>query len=167
MKIVKENLKVILAIMITATICITGTVYATTRFNANEIGYSTTTVADALDSMYQTMFSNNYSETEKQVGTWIDGKPLYQKTYIDTLSSSSATQSISIGESYSVVNIYAVIFNDGVRILNGHFDGSNRFNAYIENSAIKLIRNNSSSWANKTVYVTLQYTKTTDPVPQN
>lgn len=107
--------------------------------------------------------ANMFSTDEKIVGRWIDGKPLYQKTYVDTLSSSSASQGIPIDSTYSVTNIYAIIFNDTVRILNGHFDGTNRFNVYInENNNITIIRNNSTSWSGKSVVITIQYTKTTD-----
>ena len=30
---------------------------------------------------------NNYSTSEQRIGTWINGKPLYRKTYVETLSS--------------------------------------------------------------------------------
>jgi len=79
---IKKNIKMILAIFITAIICITGSVYATIRIQASEISYDTTSVADALDSMYLTMFSNNYSLDEKVVGKWIDGRNVYQQTLV-------------------------------------------------------------------------------------
>ena len=76
----KTNLKIIVAVIVSVIISSGITAFAAIKFQANEIGYNTTSVADALDSLYQTQFSNNYSTEEKVIGKWIDGKPLYQKT---------------------------------------------------------------------------------------
>ncbi len=36
-------------------------------------------VEDALNSLYISKTADNYSETETKIGTWIDGRPVYQK----------------------------------------------------------------------------------------
>ncbi len=36
-------------------------------------------VQEALNSLYISKTSDNYSENETKVGTWIDGRPVYQK----------------------------------------------------------------------------------------
>lgn len=51
-KLIKNNLKVFVAILITAIICISGTVYAAIRMQADEIGYKDGTVEDALNDLY-------------------------------------------------------------------------------------------------------------------
>ena len=48
----KKNIKMILAIVITAIICISGTVYATTKYWASDVTYKNTTVDKALDELY-------------------------------------------------------------------------------------------------------------------
>ncbi len=48
----KKNIKMILAIVITAIICISGTVYATTKYLASDVTYKNTTVDKALDELY-------------------------------------------------------------------------------------------------------------------
>ena len=51
-KCIKSNLKVFIAIIVTAVICIGGTVLASVQFQANEVGYKNTTVDKALDDLY-------------------------------------------------------------------------------------------------------------------
>ena len=53
-KFVKNNHRVFIAIIITAIICITGSVYAAIRLQASEIGYKDGTVEDALNDLYTT-----------------------------------------------------------------------------------------------------------------
>ena len=36
-------------------------------------------IQEALNSLYISKTSDNYSENETKVGTWIDGRPVYQK----------------------------------------------------------------------------------------
>ena len=79
----KTNLKIIVAVIVSVIISSSITALAAIKFQANEIGYNTTSVADALDSLYQTQFSDNYSTEERVIGKWVNGKPLYQKTYYD------------------------------------------------------------------------------------
>ena len=53
-KFIKNNLKVFVSIILTAIICITGSVYAVIRIQADEIGYKDGTVEDALNNLYAT-----------------------------------------------------------------------------------------------------------------
>ena len=57
-KLIKNNLKVFVTIIITAIICITGSVYAAIIIQADEIGYKDGTVEDALNDLYTT--ANTY-----------------------------------------------------------------------------------------------------------
>lgn len=48
----KKNIKMILTIVITAIICISGTVYATTKYLASDVIYKDKTVEKALNELY-------------------------------------------------------------------------------------------------------------------
>lgn len=125
----------------------------------------------------------NYSTTEHIVGTWIDGKPLYQKTFISTAPTCStngteATSFISIGATISkIVNIFGTTqFSEGA-VASLDFVGAKTTDSNIprirvvayDNSASTssnrnkvAIGNNWTSFNGNAVLVTLQYTKTTD-----
>jgi len=165
----KKNLKIIVAIIITAIISCGITAFASIRFQANEIGYDTTTVADALDSLYQTQFSNNYSTTERVVGKWIDGKPLYQKTLEFTNITIGKTQS-NIG-SLSGLNIdYGNVIGVTTSENNQYYEGLGYFACWIRktdsNLGIKSLVSDSNITYSK-LWVTIQYTKTTDTASNN
>ena len=57
----KKNIKMILTIVITAIICISGTVYATTKYLASDVTYKNTTVENALNDLYFYKVNDNYS----------------------------------------------------------------------------------------------------------
>ena len=57
--------------------------------------------------------SNVYSTTEKRIGTWIDGKPLYQKTYIGVSLPSTADTYEPILDMTSL-NIESIIGLEGI-----------------------------------------------------
>ncbi len=159
---IKSKIDLIVVVFITGIVCITGTVYATTRFQANEIGYNTTTVADALDSMYQTMFSNNYSTTEKQVGTWLDGKPVYQIAIANgSFSLNSSASWSNLPSAYSIPDLKQVTDAMVLRTSDGSYtrdfalrpESNGRLQYYITTGSITL--------TNADVLI-VQYTKTTD-----
>ena len=114
----------------------------------------------------------HYSLEECVIGTWIDGKPLYQKTVTGTVSNYSNIQYISIGASIdSVCNIAGVFSN------NSQLTGmtNDELNTGVQ---ICLVDNASSSYPNtyacyqkpsgktnlvgRSYVATFQYTKTTD-----
>ena len=53
--------------------------YAAIKLSSSEISYKDTTVEQTLNSLYISKTTDNYSEEEKVVGTWIDGRPIYSK----------------------------------------------------------------------------------------
>lgn len=69
----------------------------------------------SLDKIYGFKFLNQnvYSTTEQRIGTWIDGKPLYQKTIDFGVMPSSTTKSVAHGISNikRVVSIEGYSFN--------------------------------------------------------
>ena len=117
--------------------------------------------------------SELYSTDEKIVGCWTDGKPLYQKTIVTTTGPDANLKLVSIGASVDYGTVKSAVVTD----TDGHY-----FNAYCTamdntNSLIRvaIFANNASAnenmlridctvsfWQNKPLWVTVQYTKTTD-----
>ena len=168
----KTNLKMIVAIIVSVIISSSITAFAAIKISATEIGYNNTTVAEELDSIYQTMFSNNYSTEEKQVGKWIDGKPLYQRTIrIDNPTFDNTNKQFYVNfsnvqiDTPTAVNAYYAGTADGVlRTLEKHSKisgfGVQRNTSPVPNSFY--MQATESGTYSITIFVTFQYTKTTD-----
>ena len=107
-----------------------------------------------------------YSTDEVVVGTWIDGRPIYQKTL--NLGSISGNSSISHGISNldMVINAYGGFLQSGTyrqklpKIVNGNSAWSADF-ADFTDTAFSLSIGSAIGTATK-VFVILEYTKTTD-----
>lgn len=98
-----------------------------------------------------------YSDKERVVGTWTDGKPLYQKTWdlgnnVEISNSTLTQTTISASDMETIVNAFG-IYSTGVTRYN--------FMANIGDGYIKLQTDRNNSVASVR-YITLQYTKTTD-----
>lgn len=116
----------------------------------------------------------NYSTDEKVVGTWIDGKPLYQKTLVDTSPSAINTaKTISMGVSADTILITSCFMKENnntfypIYITDDGNTGFIKVLAYNNShgstpNVIRLFVKGISSWCNLPVYITVQYTKTTD-----
>jgi hypothetical protein len=120
-----------------------------------------------------------YSTTEKVVGCWTDGRPVYQKTITSTLPTPTsdgvdATGTVSIGASIATLvslNLMAKK-SEGTTICVNEtaiLDGNGRCvrvygftNAGGSDANKVSIVNNKASWGGITCYITVQYTKTTD-----
>lgn len=121
-----------------------------------------------------------YSTTEKVVGCWTDGRPVYQKTIAittPTTTTGTATNAdFSIGATVStVVDFEGWFVKDGMYYKM--FDGApntaqpanymrlrvtnNAFSTSSDRNKIR-ITNTTADWANLSGYVTVKYTKTTD-----
>lgn len=109
--------------------------------------------------------SNIYSTTEKRIGTWIDGKALYQKTY--DLTSPSATDTITELASLPTGVTVADITELKYALRGTTFCGSGYY--YSNNDRVTIwIRANgkitgivgAATQINKPLFVTICYTKT-------
>lgn len=116
----------------------------------------------------------NYSTNEEVVGTWIDGKPLYQKTIQFSSFSSDDWTSFLVNQNSNLVELVNgyLIMTDGWYLPFGYRDSSNNFISYILN----MLNNGSLSNTNGYISIittlrqsmftggvaTLRYTKTTD-----
>ena len=48
--------------------------------------WNVSNVEQAIDSLYMSKTSDNYSTSEKAIGTWTDGKTIYQKVFFNVVS---------------------------------------------------------------------------------
>ena len=112
-----------------------------------------------------------YSKYEKQIGTWIDDKPLYQKTmtyqfanandvYYDFVPDVNAYVVNAIGLIDAGGGGYTrpipIFYNNSVSSTHARFDEGSPVNG------VRLRRESGAWGASPTAIVTLQYTKTTD-----
>ena len=111
-----------------------------------------------------------YSTDEREIGVWVDGKPLYERTYIGGTIPASSNLDISIDTTnvdeifiskaitYSSTQGYSLILNDVIPTYSAH---SKRI--YINKNASKIVIDNgdTDNFYDRT-YVTVIYTKTTD-----
>ena len=108
----------------------------------------------------------HYSEDEQVVGTWVDGKTLYQKTLHYTESSEIPNKSYSL----TALDVeYIKLVNAEVKLgANGSndwysspvwYDGSYNMNVTVTPAQMNVY---SRGWKFTEVYATVQYTKITD-----
>lgn len=104
---------------------------------------------------------HNYSTTEQVVGTWIDGKTLYEKTIAVTQNPSSEI-SISLTsldiDTLFVVSAYIQSSNGNVTPTTYFVSGDDKFMYYYNRTTDCLVI--LTSWQGSG-YVTIRYTKST------
>lgn len=121
---------------------------------------------------YKVQGFEDYSEEEKTVGKWINGKPLYRKTLILTAPSTIGTTVIyKIDNSLEVKNLYGYIDNGSTEnpqcIPFNYYNANNNFiftrvRWVSGNQQIGITIGDSKTLISKPIYITLEYTKTTD-----
>lgn len=109
----------------------------------------------------------NYYTDEVCIGTWIDGKPLYQKTYSGTTpSTANINTNIVVDSIFTNINVVdfkgIVLFADAYVQINDDLVTNDHVRVWVsgDNSSIRC--NVGSNAISKSIYITLQYTKTTD-----
>ena len=110
-----------------------------------------------------------YSTKEQRIGFWIDGKPLYQKTIVDTMPVISedgtvASKDISIDLNIDKLVEIKGIANNQISI-NCFWETGNGNTYHIRTSVDPnkiYIECDRLTMAEVPVYITIQYTKTTD-----
>lgn len=118
-----------------------------------------------------------YSTNEQIVGTWIDGKPIYQKTITGTTGSNSDPIRIAIGASVDkAINISGFVNQDGAVWIPNNFWLNTISSNYVQGFKLAIFDNSQPDYPNTLVvtanvfagmqnrpfYATIQYTKTTD-----
>lgn len=114
----------------------------------------------------------NYSLEEQVIGSWIDGKPLYQKTIKSTTDvSEDTTKVILVDETIDIVcSITGMVCNSGnvfvpICFSQNLLNVNNCINItawYRQASHELVISINHADYQGKFAYITIQYTKTTD-----
>lgn len=105
-----------------------------------------------------------YSDTERKIGVWRDGKPLYQKTitYHDSTSQYSELiiDDISSLDIDTFVNAFGSAYEAGWGW--GSIPSDGNFIRYNTTDGNLQLDTSHFSWSNADYYITLQYTKTAD-----
>jgi hypothetical protein len=108
--------------------------------------------------------SAHYSLEEQVIGTWIDGKPLYQKTFVkNNINIGNGTTSFEIDLS----DVSDVFYINGVIKESTHYfvlpwagNRTTGIEYHVEDH--KIYMRSTDTFSNANVYFTMQYTKTTD-----
>ena len=113
--------------------------------------------------------SIDYSTSEQWTGKyWIDGKKIYQKT----ITISNTIKNSWNVQNHNIIGLSTVISCDGILLSNnsqdeqfilGGYRQNNVFSQLVINSSqAAIFLSDSSDFNGKTVYITIEYTKTTD-----
>ena len=107
-----------------------------------------------------------YSTEEREIGVWIDGKPLYQKTFVFSGLTNGKVIQLNISNFEYLVSIQGTVHTGDNRVFdNGAVDVANggfvRPQVY-DGKIVLSISGFGSDWASGGGTYTLQYTKTTD-----
>lgn len=112
---------------------------------------------------------NEYSTSEQVIGTWIDGKPLYRKTFTSTIANGSTEKTIPLGISNADViyidsgNSYINFTTGGSTVQLGFYSASTDWSrGYIASNNVVVQLGSVYSLGSKDICVTVKYTKTTD-----
>ena len=124
-----------------------------------------------LANSYNYANENDYSTSEKIVGTWISGKPIYQKTFTATMPTCSTEgtdvantivwSTIGISAPSKIISIEGFIDNEAgtYRPLNCVNSPTRRTSAVGISTGISFT-NSVTGMSGKNAYVTIKYTKT-------
>ena len=154
-----------------ALICGTTGVVASTLMAGNiaytpkDSTWGVNNVEAAIDSLKLSKTSDNYSTDEKVVGTWIDGKPLYQKTY--TIASMSKDGHVDVDTDIEYAFVVAKTYRrskNGIDVDDYWYNTGDYANvrATVQDNHTLRIVNCTSNSTLTDVVITIQYTKTTD-----
>ena len=130
-----------------------------------EVDYDGTTVPSGY---VQVADPNTYSTDEVRIGTWINGKPLYRKTFVyENLSQISSGSYGTINTGLSNVNVIKIEgineSQDICRMLPFSLSGYLINILTVNNGAnIRIYINGTFTTINDNAIITLEYTKTTD-----
>lgn len=134
--------------------------------NADELSENTTNI----DNLQQLVEDNStYSTTEKQVGYWVNGKPLYEKTIIATKVSgidltiqfaNNVEDVFIVGGGLKSITSSEIVYNlDRYEPTTPELWTRTQINA---NSGEIVYRSTEGNYTNGTITIILRYTKTTD-----
>lgn len=116
---------------------------------------------------------NSYSTTEQRIGTWIDGRPLYQKTWTYTTTAADTRYYLAAYGLTDIKDVWIVDSASYVRYGTGNGASTQSVNTWVSTTDYKLCyidadgrivmktgtggSTNALNWV-----ITLRYTRTTD-----
>ena len=110
----------------------------------------------------------NYSTEEQRIGTWIDGKPLYQKTYSVFSNSGNfyVVDTNLINLNYKVIDLHGHGYDSNNNYSFPYADGVYTVGCYLNNTTgvvyIRALSGESVSKDFHVDFITIKYTKLTD-----
>ena len=120
-------------------------------------------VEEALNSLYISKTSDNYALVEHKIGTWIDGKPIYQITInindytTAEISTNSYVTITGFGSSLKIDNVISGVITKTNKYVTPVIVG------VTNNTVVVRATGDSMSYNSQYArYLTIQYTKTTD-----
>lgn len=131
--------------------------------NGDKIG--SLTIGDTSYNIYQKPNTNiNYSTTEQNTGLkWVDGKPIYQKTYVNVNLSNN--QDIVLDSNVPTMQLlsYVIDFCGVPNTLTKHIENTSD-TLYIDSRGLVYYINRSVTWWNElnNANITIWYTKSGD-----
>lgn len=112
----------------------------------------------------------HYSEEEQVIGTWIDGKPLYQKTIEVTVPKDTNSIPITLDSDIDIIiDVSGCLkspdtsgsVDDYTLFLNHSEASANYLSAIFRSGPHQLFIMRNLNWSG-TAFITVRYTKTTD-----
>lgn len=136
-----------------------------TDSDLNEIKSVVNATIDQVDTNTENIENNStYSTSEIQIGTWVDGKPLYRQVFNITNPSSSNTDYVSVSSLNisNLVHLYGFYKNSTGTFGIPFHDSDTNYSVLFVSSGNN-IRGRFGTPSNITeAKVVLEYTKTTD-----
>lgn len=131
-------------------------------FTESYIAVQYTKTTDAANS-FNYADENDYSTSEKIVGTWIDGSKVYQKTINVGNFPNATTKNVAHGISNLslVIDLKASMSSNIMMPYTPPKNSTNDWNAQISATSTNLVITTAADWSTRAGYITLKYTKTT------
>lgn len=104
---------------------------------------------------------HHYSTTEHVIGTWIDGKPLYEKVFAFS-QRTTISEGSWVDTEFLTGDISVVVFVSGIDIQSNKGTAWHFLGADVTGTYIKLYQNRDLSKNIALTHFIMQYTKTTD-----
>lgn len=123
-----------------------------------------TKIADTT-TLYISPDANNYTLDEKVIGTWIDGKPIYEKVINMGYLPNSSSINIDVSELNidNIIELRGMCYTDDKKNIRPITLGTSDTNAIridVTNNTIRIFT--WSDWSAYNSFCIIQYTKTTD-----
>lgn len=128
----------------------------------NDTNYYITDVnSDGTSNEFQPII---YSENEREIGVWVDGKPLYQKTYHFNITSSGETITVAQNLNYidTLVSMKGIMGNVTMMPQGSRGSCSEQIWGSLSNDSLIVLVGSGGDVKTGASHITLQYTKTTD-----